>query len=132
MRKEDSLSLQLSRYLQLQYPKVIYHFDLASGGMMSIGMAMRNKRMNPVSGYPDLFIAHPKRNAIGQIISCGLFLELKSENVKLFLKDGKTMVSNPHLKEQAEMLNRLSALGYSAFFGIGFSQCQKLIDEYLK
>ena len=123
MRKEDNLSLQISKYLQLQYPKVLFHFDLASGGKMSIGMAVRNKKMNPCRGFPDLFIAQPNK--------CyhGLFIELKTESP--YLKDGKTLKHNEHLLEQKAIINRLLGNGYYAEFVIGFDEAKIVIDVYM-
>ena len=91
MRKEDQLSQQIATYLNAQYPTVIYHFDTGSGGTSSIGIAMRNKRLNKWRGYPDLFIAKRKH------MFCGLFIEIKAESI--FKKDG-SMKKSPHLSEQ--------------------------------
>jgi len=122
MRKEDSLTKQVALYLNAQYPDVIYHFDLSSGGKMSIGMAMRNKSINRWRGYPDLFIAKKSGHF------CGLFIELKSKDI--FKKDG-SLLKDEHLSEQRLMLNKLMMAGYDCHFGIGFEKCKEIIDEYL-
>ena len=123
MRKEDKLATQISDYLSMQYPKIIYHFDLSSGGKMSIGMAVRNKRLNKITSYPDLFIAKPA----GQY--SGLFIELKAESI--FNKNGSIKKSK-HLDEQRMMLNRLMNEGYRCVFGCGFEATKNIIDEYFK
>jgi hypothetical protein len=122
MRKEDSLSQQISDYISLQYPTVIAHFDTGSGGNTSIGMAMRNKRLNKKNGFPDLFIAEPRKNF------AGLFIELKIESP--FKKDG-SLKKNEHLEAQRDMLLKLQSKGYHASFGVGFESTKIIIDTYL-
>lgn len=123
MRKEDSLSMQVSRYLQMQYPNVIFHLDLSSGMRLSIGMATRNKRINPWVGFPDLFIAQPNDEFHG------LFIELKASTI--YKKDG-SLKSNEHVEKQDKFLTNLKQRGYFACFGIGFDETKKIIDNYLK
>jgi hypothetical protein len=123
MRKEDSLAQQVATYLNTQYPKVIYHFDTGSGGRTTIGLAMRNKRLNKWRGYPDLFICECKG------LYGGLFIELKAESI--FKKDGE-LKKNAHIEEQRDVLNNLMSKGYYAMFGVGFEDCKRIIDEYLK
>lgn len=122
MRKEDSLAQQVANYLNYQYPNVIYHFDTGSGGRTTIGLALRNKRLNKWRGYPDLFICEC-RGAYG-----GLFVELKVDGV---LKKDGSMKKNEHLQEQRSILNKLQEARYYACFGVGFEDCKKIIDEYL-
>jgi len=56
-----------------------------------IGLAMKNKRLNKHSGWPDLFIGESKkRDLFSKESNCnGLFIELKISSP--FLKDGKTL-----------------------------------------
>lgn len=133
MRVEDKLAQEVSDYIAIQYPKVIAHFDTGSGGRTTIGMAMRNKRLNKKNGYPDLFIAERGyiRESDGLIISSymGLFIELKVKSP--YLKDGKTLRADNHIHEQAEMLAKLVGKGYKAVFGVGFDHCKEIIDDYL-
>jgi hypothetical protein len=122
MRKEDKLAQQVATYLKLQYPDTIYHFDVGSGGSTSIGMAMRNKRLNKWQGYPDLFIAERKS------IYGGLFIEIKVDSV--LKKDGGYKKSD-HLLKQRVILNQLRSAGYYTAFGCGFDNIKKIIDEYM-
>jgi hypothetical protein len=124
MRPEDRLSMQVSNYLKMQYPNAIFIFDLSSGGVQSIGMAMRNKRLNKWGQMPDLFIAQPNKTYHG------LFIELKAKDI--YKKDGVTLLKNEHVYLQSQMINELRKRGYSAHFGIGFDNCKRIIDEYLK
>jgi hypothetical protein len=124
MRKEDHLATQISGYLSSQYPTIIYHFDTGSGSTTSIGMAMRNKRLNKWSGYPDLFIAEPRGKYRG------LFIELKVESP--FKKNGVSLKKNKHVEKQFELLQVLQKRGYFACFGVGFEQCKFIINKYLR
>lgn len=126
MRKqEERLQVAVCTYLKLQYPHVIFMSDIASGMKLSIGSAVRAKKMRSSRGQPDLFVCEPRG------IYHGLFLELKREGTKVFLKDGVTIPLNEHLIEQHQMLSELRTKGYMAEFACGFLEAKKIIDEYL-
>jgi hypothetical protein len=122
-KPEQILRDQVTRYLKLQYPEVLYKVDLESDFKLSIQAGRRNKQLQKSRGWPDLFIAHPSTGF------SGMFLELKVETP--YLKDGKTLKSSEHLKEQSEMIWQLRRRGYYADFGVGFEDCKKQIDAYL-
>ena len=150
---EHNLYEQIARYLQLQYPNIIYRFDIAADLKLTMGQAVKLKRLHPKRGYPDLFIAEPKvaktqcrvltdeertelekgmefiRVKIQQNYH-GLYLEIKKDGEKLTKKDGSWRT--PHVAEQAEMLERLRQAGYKAEFGVGFDECKQIIDKYIK
>lgn len=123
MRAEDHLQLQVSKYLTTQYPSVIFRFDLSAGAHTSMQMAMRNKRMNPHQGYPDLIILKPK-GKYG-----ALFIELKVKSP--YKKNGVDLLSNEHFQRQDKMHKKLIESGYYATFGVGFQQVKNIIDNYL-
>ncbi len=137
---EHGLYQQIARYLQYQYPDVVYRFDLAADLKLTIGQARQHKRLHLKRGYPDLFIAEPsyKDNLTDHY---GLFIELKKDGVKLYpgqrsklrflAKDGKEYRTQ-HLQEQADMLLALRQAGYKAEFAIGFEETKQIIDQYLK
>jgi flagellar biosynthesis/type III secretory pathway protein FliH len=120
---------QIARYLQLQYPEVIYRFDLAADLKLTAGQAAKHKRLHPHRGYPDLFIAEPKTTTYTMEYT-GLYLELKAEGNSPFKKDG-TLKKNEHLEEQNEMLENLRDKGYKAEFAVGFEEAKEIIDDYL-
>lgn len=122
--REHQLYEKIARYLQLQYPSVIYRFDIAADLKLTMGQAAKHKRLHPRRGYPDLFIAEPK-DYYG-----GLYLELKAEGNSPFKKDG-TLKKDEHLEEQQAMLEMLRYRGYEAYFAVGFEEAKKLIDDYL-
>ena len=131
---EHNLYEQIARYLQLQYPDVIYRFDIAADLKLTPGQAAKHKRLHPTRGYPDLFIAESSMNIWNSAVRewglyFGLYIEIKKDGEKLTKKDGSWRT--PHIAEQAEMLEKLRQTGYKAEFGIGFEGCKKIIDEYL-
>ena len=132
---EHSLYEQIARYLQLQYPDVVYRFDLASDLKLTPGQAAKHKRLHPERGYPDLFIAESSTNIWNSPVRewglhFGLYIEIKKDGEKLNKKDGSWRTS--HIAEQAGMLENLRARGYRAEFGVGFDECKQIIDEYLR
>jgi hypothetical protein len=128
---ERDLVSQIAAYMQLQYPKAIYRFDLAADLKLTIGQAVRNKRIHPYRGYPDCFIARAVHNHDEQKLFNGLFLELKKEGITIYKKDG-TFRNDEHLLEQAQFLEKLRKEGYIAEFVIGFDQAKGVIDWYMK
>ena len=122
MKKEESLQIQICTYLKLQYPNVVFFSD-ASGIRLTIGQAVKAKKMRSGRAIPDLFIAEPR----GQY--SGLFLELKS--VSIYKKNGE-LKADSHLFEQRDMLNVLMSKGYQCHFGCGFEHTKNKIDHYLK
>jgi hypothetical protein len=130
--REYIICKDIALYMRLQYPNVLYHFDMA-GLNLSIAQAGMNKAIQCKRGWPDFFLAGVARQKVyGEIVEyLGLFIEIKAEGTKLYKKDGKTYVTE-HIKEQHDTLTELNSLGYRAYFGIGFDHCKVLIDGYLK
>jgi len=121
--KEYDLSKAIATYLQLQYPAVIYHFDM--GGLnLSMRQATMLKAIQKRKGFPDLFIMEARG------FEHGLFIELKIEGYNLKKRNGEWV--NDHIKEQAEYLDNLFVRGYAAHFACGFNEAKFLIDQYLK
>lgn len=124
MKGEARVHQYVCDYLRLQYPNVIFRTDFAAGTKMTPGQAAKHKRLQSNRAYPDLFIAEPVNQ------SHGLYIELKDEGVKVFKKNGD-LVANPHIREQAAVLEQLSDKGYEAYFASGFNEAKYLIDKYL-
>lgn len=131
IKPEYLLAKDVAYYLQLQYPDVLFRFDL-NGLNLSKTQAGMNKSIQKRKGFPDLEIFAGSGNNQQQVpqIWNGLLIELKTEGTKLFLKDGKTYAT-PHLKEQAECHAQLVKAGYYACFACGFDEVQSVIDKYL-
>ncbi len=122
--KEETVHLQVCRYISIQYPHVLFNTDL-SGIKLTQGQAVKAKRMRACRAFPDIVIYEPRKGYHG------LFLELKREGTRLLKKDG-TIVSNAHIQEQEEMLKNLRKRGFKAEFAIGFDQAKGIIDSYLR
>ena len=127
--KEENIQIAVCNYLRTAYPHVIFMSDIGSGMKLSIGQAVRAKKMRSSRGQLDLFIAHPR--VINGVSFHGLFLELKRDDVKIYLKDGITIKKDEHLHEQDVMIQNLSDLGYAAHFAVGFNEAKKFIDLYM-
>lgn len=126
--REYQICKDIAIYLRLQYPNVIFHFDLA-GLNLSRAQAGMMKAIQGGRGWPDLFIAHYQNN-FPEGSYQGLFIEVKIEDFKLFKKDGTPL--NNHIQDQINCLDELERRGYKCAFAIGWDQAKQLIDDYLK
>ncbi len=124
MKPEALLQIQVCQYLKMQYPDVLFHSDFSAGMSLTIGMAIRRKKINSCNALPDLYIFKKKGSL------SGLTLELKAEGEKLYNKKGEFRTD--HIKEQAEVLIKLRAENWITCFAIGFENARKTIDTYLK
>ena len=120
--REYQICKDIAIHLRMQYPKVIFHFDLA-GLNLSRAQAGMMKAIQGGRGWPDLFIAEPRG------IFHGLFIEIKPEGVRLYKKN--SLPATPHLQEQEDCLFKLEDNEYAARFGVGFDECKGIIDDYL-
>lgn len=110
-------------YLRANYPDVIFFSDL-SGVKLPWGLAHKVASLKSQRGIPDLVILEPRNG------HHGLVLELKKTGNNPYKKDG-TLKKDPHLEEQAEVLQHLTALGYHAQFAVGFEDARNIITKYL-
>lgn len=123
--KEKDLHLKVTNYLRVRYPDVIFRTDFGAGMKMTIGQAMKHKRMQSSDAYPDIFIAEPKNGF------CGLFIELKRNAEAVHKKNGDIRASE-HIQKQYAMLKKLQGKGYKAVFTFGYTNTIYVIDEYLQ
>jgi len=121
--KENLVHESVCHYLRYQYPDVFFFSD-GSGLKLPFSIAKRYAKLKSGRGVPDLFIAEPTQ------LYCGLFLELKTDKVRPFLKSGK-LSRDVHLREQFHVLRFLQERGYAAFFACGIDQTITIIDNYL-
>lgn len=120
--KEYNTCRAIAAYLRVQYPNVIYHFDLA-GLNLSKAQAGMTRAIQHSRGWPDLFIAVPKG------IYHGLFLEIKASGTKL--KKLNNTFASDHIQEQAARIDDLRNCGYFATFAVGFNEAKNEIDRYM-
>lgn len=129
IKREEPLQRQVCQYISLAYPHVIYRSDFASGLHLTMHQAMIHKSLQSGRAWVDLFVYKPSRGY------CGLALEIKRPGTVIYLSRGPRkgqLTSDPHIREQAQMLQELNNLGYFARFGVGFDQCRRIIDWYLQ
>ncbi len=113
----------IALYLKLAYPKCLFHWDL-TGSNLSMAQAGKMKAIQGDRGFPDLVI-YEKRGGFG-----ALALEIKAEGTKLYKRNGEPV--SDHIREQRDCLLQLHLRGYQSGFAIGFSNAQKVIDEYMR
>jgi hypothetical protein len=121
--REYQLCKAIAFYLKMQYPKVIFHWDL-EGSNLSIAQAGKMKSLQGDRGFPDLVI-YEKRGGFG-----ALALEIKAEGVKLYKRNGEP--TTDHIREQRDCLLQLHLRGYQTGFAIGFDNARQVIDEYMR
>ena len=130
---ELELQAQVADYIRLKYPSVIFHSDFGSGIKLTMGQAIRQKRLNGGRrSWPDMFIAEPRtvKKDGDKFYYAGLFIELKKAGTRIYRKDGR-LVSDAHIREQFDMLEQLRQRGYMAEFACGFDEAKNIIEEYL-
>lgn len=137
-KNEEQTQIQVCNYIRTQYPRVTFRSDYASGLKLTRNQAVKHSKLQSGRSWPDLFIYQPMEHTDKNgdpIMYYGCAIELKADGVTLMLKTGPRkgkLTSNPHIQEQAYMLQELLRLGYYANFAVGFDQAKKLIDWYLK
>lgn len=58
---ESQIQEMVADYLRLHLPDLLFHSDFGSGVKLTMGQAVRQKRLNGGRrAWPDLFIAQPK------------------------------------------------------------------------
>jgi len=94
---------------------------------------------------PEREITVPFWTEAAMFIYCGLYIELKRDDVQLIRSKDATKITKDdyklrkkgdwydlHTEEQANMLGALRKEGYCAEFAVGFNEAVKLIDNYVK
>lgn len=124
LNSEFSIHLQVVRYLELQYPSVIFYSDMKGAFKLSMYQA-KTMMLHQKIGVKmtDLMIFRPNNTF------CGLFIELKKEIP--YRKDGK-LKAGEHLLKQSKTIENLNNVGYYATFCWDFETAKALIDSYFK
>lgn len=121
MKPEERTHKATADYINLQYPGTMFNVDL-SGIKLTKGQAVKAAKLRSGRGFPDIQIYEPKGGYRG------LFIEVKAEGEKLIKKNGEW--KNEHIREQANMIERLRQRGYAAYFAIGFDEAREILDSY--
>lgn len=130
---EKSIHSAVVKYLKLQYPNIYFHTDL-SGQYVKPSQLKTIQAQKGQPGFPDLIIFKSMNTDIGGIFNrpqwfSGLVLEIKKETP--YLKDGVTLKSSEHLKNQIKWLSLFRTLGFYADFSVGVDNSIQLIDDFL-
>jgi hypothetical protein len=120
--KEYELQKAVCKYLDLQYPNVLYLSDTIANVKLNVMQGARNKAIQK-QGFkcPDLIILHPNGKY------AGLLIELK---VKSPYKKNGELLKNEHLQGQQKAINNLNELGYYACFCVGLEETINTINIY--
>jgi hypothetical protein len=121
---ETNLHIRIAYYIKHNYPDVIFTSE-SSGIKLSIGQAVVQKKMRSGRALPDLMLFEARRGYNG------MFLEIKREGTIIYKLNGE-IKRDKHLKEQEEVLSRLTDKGYFANFVVGYESAISLIDYYLE
>ena len=121
--EEYQLQKAVCKYLNLQFPDVLYLSDTIASCKLTMQQAVRNKAIQK-EGFkcPDLLILEPRGEWHG------LFIELKKESP--YLKSGK-LSSNEHIQGQAKTIADLKGKKYWACFSWSLEQTIEIIKDYM-
>lgn len=114
----------LTKIIKLRWPWLYFRIDFAAGLKLPPRIAGMQAKLQKSDSYPDIFFPKP----IGAYF--GLYVEFKKDRSEVFNQDG-SMVANPHIRKQWEMLQMLRGLGYKAEWGFGVDNTLQVIDTYL-
>jgi len=125
MKKQPEYELQkrICKWLQLQYPDVLFMTDSIASVKLTLPQAARNKAVQkPNFKCPDLIILEPNQ------FYNGLFIELKIKCP--FKKDGE-LRKDDHLEAQYRTMIDLERKGYYACFSWTYENTITIIKDYL-
>lgn len=138
--EEFKLQASICKYLEMQYPDVMFLSDAISNVELTDPQKARNKSIQKRDfSCPDLVIFKTTSQF------SGLFLELKANSP--YTKEGKLKKQTverkdpktgivvevyDHLQEQDRALRRLRQEGYKAEFCWSINMAIRIIDEYMK
>ncbi len=120
MKREEAIQKAVCIYLRLQYPSVIFTSE-SSGVKLTMGQAVKAKKMRSGDKLPDLWILEPSKGYHG------LLIELKAEDP--YTKKGTPKTD--HIAKQLETIAKLNDKGYCAVMCNGFNEAKQMIDSYL-
>ena len=120
---EYLLQKEVCKFLDINYPNVLYMSDTIANVKLTIPQQARNKAIQK-EGFkcPDLIIFEPK-GAYN-----GFFIELK---IKSPYKKNGELLKNKHLQEQEATMLDLCRKGYKAGFAWEIEQIKSCIDFYM-
>jgi hypothetical protein len=121
--KEASIHEQLCAYVRSRYPDTIFTSE-SSGIRLTMGQAVKAKKLRSSSKLPDFWLAEPRG------IYGGLFLELKRSREEVYRKDG-SLKADDRILGQNLILLRLREKGYKAEFACGLPDAVIQVEYYM-
>jgi hypothetical protein len=120
-KQEENLQVAVCQYLRLQYPLVIFMSDIASGLRLSIGQAVKSKKLRSSRGQPDLFIAESRpnqdyKNGITELPSSGSIPSGFSINIAALPKDISAKELLLMMKESGVSIHHTNIIKYHGLF----------------
>lgn len=123
-QRERIVQRMVTRELN-RYPcPVDFYNDWSAGAFLTHGQNAARASLASRGGWVDLFIAEPRGE------HHGLFIELKKEGERVYLKNG-SLSKSAQIQKEGAFLERQRVKGYKAEFGIGFEHTMRMIDAYL-
>ena len=113
---EDTFTIHVATFLRFQYPGVPFT-HVANERKTSARHGAKLKRMGLWAGMPDMLIFRPKFKANGQMMYCGIAIELKV---------GRNKPSDL----QKECLKALAEAGWLTKVCYNLDQVQELTQSY--
>lgn len=124
-QRERIIQRLITRDLNNYPVPVDFYNDWSAGAFLTHGQNVARAAVASKNGWVDIFIAEPRGGYHG------LFIELKKEGERVYLKDGKTLSSHSQIQKEGKFLERMRAKGYKAEFGIGYHSTMRIIDNYI-
>ena len=122
--REYQICRDIALYMKLQYPAVLYHFDLAGLNLSRAQAGM----MKAIQDHIAASLICLSRNQRTVIPDCLLRLRPKEPGcIKRTLRQPL-----PHLPNSQNFMDALRIKGYKCEFGVGWDNCKEIIDSYLK
>lgn len=124
MGSELAQLFALTKIIKVKYSWLQYRIDFAAGLKLPPRIAGMQAKLQKSDSYPDIFFPKPIAPYFG------LYIEFKKDRSEVFNIDG-SMVANPHIRKQYQMLQMLRGLGYRCEWGFGIDDTIKKIEDYL-
>jgi len=121
---ERRIHKRVTVYLRHSYPEVRFHTSL-DGEAMGDYQRQHVGMLQWGSGFPDLMVFKPS----GEY--SGLAIEIKKDGESPYKKDG-SLRSGKHFVNQEGWIRYLRKQGWKAEFGVGYSHCIDIIEDYFK
>lgn len=122
---EYEIQKQVCKYLELQYPRILFASDTIGNVKLTAIQGARNKAIQKTDfRTPDLLIFHPKNGY------SGLLIELKKES-PFYKGQYCGLKKDARIEAQSRDLTRLNLDGYFACFAWSFDMAKVVIDYYM-